>query len=213
MTLDQYRQTYNEEDAVGWDCITAALEQLYGDQEPQHFGNALPYSLGGDNPLDGLSVYQSSKQEDHFHLVSYGFSNLYYDEDKIESEYSGYGFELTFRFKRGDNNIHWAMNLMQNLAQYVFESGKWFEEFHFIPTNSPIRLEYDTELVGIAFVLDPELGSIETPHGRVDFLQMVGITQRELDQLWENPKLGETENLMDHLRQNNTLLLTDLDRK
>jgi len=42
---------------------------------------------------------------------------------------------------------------------------------------------------------------------------MVGITQRELDQLWENPKLAETEKLLDYLRQNNALLLTDLDRK
>ncbi|MBB1150156.1 MULTISPECIES: suppressor of fused domain protein [unclassified Myroides] len=214
MTIEQYRQTYKEEDAVGWDCITAALEQIYGEQEPQHFGNALPFSLGGDNPLDGLSVYESTQQEDHFHLVSYGFSNLYYDEESIESDYSGYGFELTFRFKKqGDNNIHWAMNLMQNLAKYVFESGKWFEAFHFIPTNSPIRLDWDTALVGLAFVLDPELGSIETPHGRVDFLQLVGITQRELDLLWENPKLAETEKLLHTLSEGNALLITDLDRK
>lgn len=214
MNLEQYRQTYNEEDAVGWDCITAALDQIYGNQEPQHFGNLLPFSLGGENPLDGLSVYQSTKQEDHDHIITYGFSNLYYDEEKLDNAYSGYGFELTFRLKKqGDGNIHWAMNLMQNLAKYVFDSGKWFEEFHFIPTNSPIRLEYDTDLVGIAFVLDPELGSIETPHGRVDFLQMVGITQRELDQLWEDPKLAETEKLLDTLRQGNALLLTDLDRK
>ncbi|WP_158964266.1 suppressor of fused domain protein [Myroides fluvii] len=214
MTIEEYKQTYNEEDAVGWDCITATLDQLYGNQKPQHFGNRLPFSLGGENPLDGLSVYQSAQQEDHFHLVSYGFSNLYYDEEKLGAEYSGFGFELTFRFKQqGDDNIHWAMNLMQNLAKYVFDSGKWFEEFHFIPTNSPIRLEYNTDLVGIAFVQDPELGFIDTPHGRVDFLQMVGITQKELDQLWGNPKLSETEKLIINLRQNNPLLLTDLDRK
>lgn len=214
MTLEEYKQTYHEEEAVGWDCITAALEQVYGEQEPQHFGNLLPFSLGGENPLDGLSVYQCSEQENHFHLVTYGFSNLYYDEEKLDAAYSGYGFELTFRLKKqGDENIHWAMNLMQNLAKYVFDSGKWFEEFHFIPTNSPIRLDYDTDLVGIVFVSDPVLGSIDTPHGRVDFLQMVGITQKELDHLWEDPKLSTTEALIKQLRHNNPLLLTDLDRK
>ena len=31
-----------------------------------------------------------------------------------------------------DDNINWACNLLQNLAKYVFKSGKWFEEFHFI---------------------------------------------------------------------------------
>lgn len=214
MTLEEYKHNYNEEDAVGWDYITAALDRLYGDQDPQHFGNSIPFSLGGENPLDGLSVYQSTQQEDHFHLVSYGCSNLYYDEEKLEAEYSGFGFELTFRIKKqGDENIHWAMNLMQNLAKYVFDSGKWFEAFHFIPTNSPIRLEYDTDLVGIAFVQDPELGSIDTPHGRVDFLQMVGITQKELDLLWENPQVAETEKLMLNLGLNNPLFITDLDRK
>jgi len=214
MTPEQYRQAYNEEEAVGWNCITAALEQVYANQEPQHFGNALPFSLGGENPLDGLSAYTCTQQEDHIHLISYGFSNLYYDEEKVDAAYSGYGFELTFRIKKqGDENIHWAMNLMQNLAKYVFESGKWFEEFHFIPTNSPIRLAYDTDLVGIAFVLDPVLGAIDTPHGRVEFLQMVGITQKELDYLWENPTLSSTEALLNQLRHNNPLLVTDLDRK
>ncbi|MGS4344986.1 suppressor of fused domain protein [Myroides odoratus] len=214
MTLEEYRQAYHEEEAVGWNCITTALEQLYGNQEPQHFGNLLPYSLGGENPLDGLSVYQNTQQEDHVHIVTYGFSNLYYDEEKLEADYSGYGFELTFRIKKqGDENIHWAMNLMQNLAKYVFDSAKWFEEFHFIPTNSPIRLEYDTDLVGIAFVQDPELGTIDTPHGRVDFLQMVGITQKELDQLWKDSTWSATATLIDYLRQDNPLLITDLDRK
>jgi len=67
--------------------------------------------------------------------------------------------------------------------------------------------------VGILFVLDPELGSIETPHGRAAFLQMVGITQHELDQLGENSSQTATEQLVAQLKQNNPYLLTDLDRK
>lgn len=214
MTKEEYQQKYTEEDAVGWDFISDHLDKLYGEQEPQHFGNSIPYSLGGQNPLDGLSVYNSNNQTDHFHIVSYGFSDLYYNEEAFDHNFSGYGFELTMRLKKqGDENIHWAMNLMNNLAKYVFDSGKWFEEFHFIPTNSPIRLDYDTDLVGIAFVIDPELGSIETPNGRVDFLQMVAITQKELDMLWENPKTAETAKLIEELRKDNPLLITDLDRK
>ncbi|MDR2223892.1 MAG: suppressor of fused domain protein [Flavobacteriaceae bacterium] len=214
MTKEEYQQKYTEEDAVGWDFISDHLDKLYGEQEPQHFGNSIPYSLGGQNPLDGLSVYNSTNQTDHFHIVSYGFSDLYYNEEAFDHDFSGYGFELTMRLKKqGDENIHWAMNLMNNLAKYVFDSAKWFEEFHFIPTNSPIRLDYDTDLVGIAFVIDPELGSIETPNGRVDFLQMVAITQKELDMLWENPKTAETAKLIEELRKDNPLLITDLDRK
>lgn len=214
MTLEEYKQKYNEEDPVGWDAISDHLEELYGEQQPEHFGNAIPYSLGGENPLDGLSVYKSEKQTDHFHITTFGFSDLYYNEEGVNNDYSGYGFEMTMRLKKqGDENIHWAMNLMNNLAKYVFNSGKWFEEFHFIPTNSPIRLDYDTDLVAIAFVKDPELGTLETPNGRVDFLQMVGITQKEYDTLLANPMTTETEKLIEQLRQDNPLLITDLDRK
>lgn len=214
MTVEEYKQKYNEEDSVGWDAISDHLEKLYGEQQPEHFGNAIPYSLGGENPLDGLSVYKSEKQTNHFHITTFGFSDLYYNEEGANNDYSGYGFEMTMRLKKqGDENIHWAMNLMNNLAKYVFDSGKWFEEFHFIPANGPVRLDYDTDLVGIAFVKDPELDSLVTPNGRVDFLQMVGITQRELDILLENPKTTETEKLIEQLRQDNPLLITDLDRK
>ncbi|KUF43643.1 suppressor of fused domain protein [Myroides marinus] len=214
MTLEEYQLKYTEEDAVGWDCIDENLKNIYEEQEPQHFASALPYNLGGEDPLNGISVFNSNKQDDHFHIISYGFSDLFYNEEAVNNDFSGYGFELTMRVKKqGDENIHWAMNLMNNLAKYVVSSGKWFEEFHFIPTNSPIRLDYDTDLVAIAFALDPELGAIDTPNGRLEFLQMVGITQKEYDMLLENPVTSETAKLIEVLRQDNPLLITDLDRK
>jgi len=40
-----------------------------------------------------------------------------------------------------------------------------------------------TKLTAVAFTLDPQLGSIDTPHGRVDFLLVVGITTDELDRM------------------------------
>ena len=74
------------------------------------------------------------------------------------------------------NEPFWAISLMQNLAKYVYKSKKWFEAYHFIPTNSPLRLNTDTKLAGVAFASDPLLGGIDTPNGRVEFLQLVGIT-------------------------------------
>jgi len=214
MNLEEYKQKFTEDDAVGWLAIDEKVNEIYGAQEPQHFGTIIKYMLGGKDPLDGLSVYESQRQEDHYHIVSYGLSELYYNEESAGKEFSKYGFEFTLRLKKKeDDDFNWAMNLMQNLARYVFETGKWFEEFHFIPTNSPIRLDYDTNLTAIAFVLDPELGKIQTPHGEVQFLQMVGITTDEYEQLKQNPKLAETEKLLDQLKLNNPLLITDLDRK
>jgi hypothetical protein len=214
MNIEEYKNLFNEDDAVGWTCIDSELLKIYPDQEPQHFGPAIKYMIGGPDPLDGISVYESKKQEEHYHFVSYGLSELYYDEEKVGREFSKFGFELTFRLKKqGNEDFHWAMNLMQNLAKYVFNSGKWFEEFHFIPANGPIKLGADTDITALAFVVDPELGKIDTPHGEVTFLQMVGLTSAEYEKLKQEPQISETEKLIDALKEGNELLITDLHRK
>ena len=214
MDLDTYKKIFSEEDAVGWDVIDEVVDALYPNQEPTHYDPDFPASLGGDSYLDGISVYQSDKQEPHFHFVTYGFSNLYYDEKSAGGDYSGFGFELTFRLKKtGDKNVTWAINFLQNIAKYVFTSRNYFEPYHVFPANSPIRLDYNTELIAVAFVLDPELGEIETPHGTVQFLQAVGITSKEFQMLKKDFSIGKVEELMGHLRKDNPLLITDLDRK
>src|SRR5205085_4438852 len=152
-----------------------------------HWGTLISGRLGGPDPIDGISVYESNASETpHFHFCSYGFSSLYYDEKSVGGDFSRFGFELTFRLlNKGEKkeDLLWVCNLIQNLGRYVFESGNWFEEHHWIPANGPIKLEYDTDMVGLIFVLDPELPPVETPHGRVDFLQMVGITSAELEDI------------------------------
>ena len=215
MNLEEYKKQFDEDDSVGWDFIDTELVKIYSEQEPLHFAPTLHYAVGGEDPLDGISVYKSDKQTKHFHFVTYGFSELYYDEESAGGDFSKYGFELTFRLKmeKEDDNVNWACNLLQNLAKYVFKSGKWFEEFHFIPANGPIRSGFDTEITALAFVLDPELGKIETPHGEVMFLQMVGLTTNEYEELKQNPNTNETEKLIKKLKQNNGLLITDLSRK
>lgn len=216
MNKEDYIKKFSEEDAVGWDSIDEVVKKLYPDQEPKHYGTIIKYMLGGEDPLDGVSIYESNRQQPHYHFVSYGMSNLYYDAEKAGEEYSGWGFEFTFRlapFEEDKGDPKWAVSLIQNLAKYVFDSEKWFEEYHFIPTNSPIRLNTNTEITAIAFVLDPEMGKIDTPHGEVQFLQMVGLTTNEYEKLKQNPKTMETKKLLDKLKENNPLLITDLDRK
>lgn len=214
MTLEEYKKEFSEDDAVGWLAIDKPLEALYPNQEPKHFAPPLPYMLGGEDPLDGISIYESKKQTDHFHFVTYGFSELYYNEEKLESEFSKWGFELTFRlkpFEHDNETPAWPIALLQNIAKYVFSSGNWFEEFHYMPANGPIRLETETEITAILFVNDPELEKIQTPHGEVSFLQIVGITTAEYNYLKENPETAEE--LYHKLKENNPLLITDLTRK
>lgn len=216
MNIEDYKTRFDEDDAVGWLSIDEVTDKLYPDQEPNHYATVIKYILGGEDPLDGVSIYKSNNQQEHYHLVSYGMSNLYYDTESADSEFSGWGFEFTFRlapFEDDNDDPKWAVSLMQNLAKYVFDSKNWFEEYHFIPANGPIRLDTETDITAIAFVEDTEMGTIDTPNGKVQFLQMVGITTSEYEQLKQNSNTNETKILLDRLKEKNPLLITDLKRR
>lgn len=216
MTLEEYQENFNEDEAVGWYYIDEELAVLYGEQEPQHYAPETSYTLGGESPLDGTSIYESKVQEPHFHIISYGMSELYYEEELVGKEFSKWGFEFTFRLKpfEADNgNPIWVVDMMNNLAAYVFETDNWFEQYHFIPFEGTIKVDTDTAIGGVVFVEDPELGKISTPHGEVTFLQIVGVTFEELERLDANPTFEEVELLVNELKKDNPLLITDLNRK
>jgi hypothetical protein len=217
MELAEYQQRFaNVEDAApGWDAITERLTGVYGDQEPRHWGTVVKYAEGGPDPIDGISAYECKEGgRDHLHFCSYGFTSLYYDEEAVGGEFNGYGFELTFRLATSlppAEDPVWVGSLMQNLARYVFKTGKCFAPGHWIPANGPIRGSSDTAIVGLAFVADPTLPAIDSPHGLVEFVQMFGLTQSELDQL--KSKAQTCEQIVARHRQHNPLLITDLARK
>ncbi|MCZ8519751.1 MULTISPECIES: suppressor of fused domain protein [Paenibacillus] len=201
----------NEEAAShGWDAIDQAMSKLYGDQEPKHYGTLIRYSLGGPDPLDGISAYKAEQPLPHWHFVTYGFTELY-DKESDDAEHSGYGFELTMRLKREETEEEppgWALNLLQNMGRYVFRSGNVFRSGDYLDANGPICLGADTKLTALAFIEDPELPAMDTPNGQVQFLQMVGITGDELEamQIWNT--LGVLKACEEHM----PLYITDLAR-
>lgn len=217
MNLSQYRELYggDSEGAPGWDAIESRLKEEYGSQEPRHWATVVKAMLGGPDPLDGISAYQSQAGGiSHLHFCTYGYSELYYNEEAVGKDCSGFGFEMTFRLASPlppKEEPNWVLNLFQNLARYVFESGKCFGEYHWIPANGPIRLEYETDIVGLAFALDPELPVIESPHGRVEFIQAFGITSAELTSL--KVKSRSCRQIIEEQRRLNPMLVTDLARR
>lgn len=216
MDVETYKTTFTDEDSPGWRAIDAAMATLYGPGEPLgHFAPSIPPLLGGRGP-DGISVYQA---DGHLHYVTYGFSVLHYDEQAAGGEFSGSGFELTFRLKgeasKPDDVPQWPIVVMQNLFAYVRESGRWFEPGHGSPsTNGPLDKPDNpdsTSLVtGIVFTEDPELGTIDTPHGSVQFLQMTGLTKSECEAVLSSETTFEC--LADKLSTLDPLLITDLAR-
>jgi hypothetical protein len=145
----------------------------------------------------------------HWHYVTYGMSELYAKESD-DADTSGWGFEFTFRLARhGEAEPPmWVMSFLNNLARYVFNTGNVFGVGHHLNLNGPIALGENTAIRAIAFTTDPQLGRISTPHGSVEFLQVVGLTLDELDAI----ETWDTGPFLDLLANYNPLLLTDLRR-
>ncbi|MEX1131836.1 MAG: suppressor of fused domain protein [Flavobacteriales bacterium] len=216
MTLEEYRQRYTTDDAVGWQCIDAQLAEVYCARAPRHYAAPLHFIAGGSDPLDGTSYYDHPGEPRHIHVVSYGLSELYYNEEAAGQEFSKLGFELTFRVKRNegdDRDPTWVTVVMNNLARYLLKSGRWFEVNQFVPAGGPLCTDMQTEITGVVFALDTELGRMDTPHGEVSFLQMVGITTAELSRLQADPSMEAVETLIEELRARDPLLVTDMERK
>lgn len=199
-----------EQNSPGWDAIDAALDRIYKDVEPQHYGTAIPYSLGGPDPIHGLSGYARSNP-DHWHIVTYGFTELW-EKESDDKETSGYGFELTFRVARAADEKTppmWALNMMQNLGRYVFSTGNVFGVGHHMGLNGPICVGSKSLIHAVLFGEDSELGEFESANGKARFIQIVGVTMDELALAME----WNTTSLLREMREGNPLLVTDLDRR
>jgi len=182
----------NDESPVyGWNAITEKFESFYPEQtDPLHYGTLISYRLGGNDPLDGVSIYDGG---DFWHFVTYGFSDLYDKESK--DEWSGYGFELTLKLKKlpsiinpktDDTEIKNIVGVLQSLARYVFDSGKIFRPYEYIYTKQEngFDAEQKSKLTGFATLPD-NAGIIETPNGKVEFICVVGLTDKELKSIYE----------------------------
>jgi suppressor of fused len=197
-------------ESVGALAIDAACEKIHPGVKPLHYIASLPAVAGGNDPLDGISVYACDRGEPHWHYITYGFSDLH-EKSSDDPEASGFGFELTFRLRRGAEKEPpaWACSVLQNLARYVFRTGNPFGVGHHVPLNGPIALGAETEIQSVAFARDPELDEIDTPFGNVEFLQMVGITRDEAKAIKRWSSLG----MLEMLAERDPLLITALDRR
>ena len=214
MDVSEYRERFTPgESAPGWEAIDRAVEPLYPGQKPKHYAATPHQSLGGKDPIDGVSFYNADYEgRPYTHVVTYGFSELYYDENSVGKDFSKAGFELTFRvapFGDEPDGPTWAFGLIQNLARYVFGSKTWFAPGHHIDANGPIRIDVDTKLTALGFLEDPQLGTIDTVHGSVQFVQMFGLTSKEFEMASGGTQISE---ILEPHREANPLLITDLAR-
>ncbi|WP_241091328.1 suppressor of fused domain protein [Campylobacter showae] len=89
MTMQEYEAKFSEDDAPGWDAIAGALEKIYDPANERHYASWLHASLGGEDYLEGVSIFDCGDSAFHRHIVSFGMSELYYDPQSAQEEFSG----------------------------------------------------------------------------------------------------------------------------
>lgn len=194
--------------APGWDAIDAQLHRWYGPAEPWHVGYVPPAAFSHN--LQGCSAYAA---DSHWHYVTYGLSELYEPAPDDEPAYSGWGFELTLRVRRGREREPpgWAFQMLNEMAKHVRGNLVLLEPGSRIDLRGPITGHPalsdapPSGLTAFAVTIDSQLGVVATPHGEVAFLQLVGITAVEKQRMQE----ASTVAVLTELAVGNPLLITD----
>lgn len=205
-------------DTAGFDAIEKRFKKIYPKQEEIHFHAQVSSRLGGDDPLDGISIFRG---DGYYHFVTFGFSELY-EKESDDMEYSGYGFELTFKLKMTeeqkkrkkrdfdikDRELKNICSILQELARYIFETGEIFQPNEYIWTGQKEGIDSNkkSKITGFVTTLDMA-GEISTPNGKVQFVELVGATDNELKNIDSN-KL-KVEELLKKLKTD----ITDYNRK
>ena len=157
MTKEDYIKRKNEDHewAPGWDVIDAEFSRLYPGQKPQHYGTLMNTRaiFGGDEYLDGVSIYLNEKG--YQHIVTYGMTVLYTDEDAFGEEYSGWGYEMTMKLREEKpEDCLWAIDLLSNLARYTYKSKRYFDPEEYIQGNGTSLHMGTDSLITAAITID-----------------------------------------------------------
>ena len=187
-SFDDFTKNENKEsgmrNALGWDAITELCNKVYPNQRnPRHYGTLISWELGGNDPLKGISVYDGG---DYWHFITYGLSELYEKESDVK-EVSGYGMEFTFKLKKDnyeneEDEIMGICGILQAIARITFTKGELFNVYEYLYTGQTegIDCKCKSNITGFITVPDDKFHEIDTPNGKVCFVEFVGVTDNEL---------------------------------
>lgn len=161
--------------APGWEAVEKAFCDLYAGQRPRWWerdGVPRMYDLKNppENPLEAVAIFDAGS---FWHYVSFGMSDLFAKES--DSGWSGFGYEFTFRLAKwpGADAPLWPVNILVALAKAAHNDEE-FAPNHTIKTG-PIDGQPETRATALLMVHDPGVKLIDTPHGKVAFLLLLGV--------------------------------------
>lgn len=215
MTKEEFLTRIKEDEdySPGWQVIDDAFDAVYPGQKPDHFGTLITSraSLGGDEYLDGFSVYTSPKG--YKHLVTYGMTVLYADEEAFGGEWNGWGYEMTMKLcEESSRDCMWAIDMMSNLARYTYTTGRFFRPGQYVSGNgTSLHVGTDSMITALLLVNDTEIQPQMSVYGKTEFIQLVGITQQELQAI-EADKNNVSRLIRRMKADGNADLVTDMKR-
>ncbi len=174
----------NEINASGWDAITELCDKVYPNQKnPKHYGTIVSWQLGGNDPLQGISVYDGG---DYWHFITYGLSELYEKKSNIK-DISGYGMEFTLKLKKDnyeneENEIKCICGILQSIARITFTQKELFNVYEYLYTGQTEGIDCNkkSNITGFITIPDNKFHEINTPNGKVRFVEFIGVTDSEL---------------------------------
>ena len=202
---DEGTTVAKETHRYGIDAIENEVKRIHPLWEnARYYTPKTVWESGGTEPLEQISIH---KEEDYFHFITYGLTELHDKESKDQTK-SGFGTELTLKLKRGEykNQSEERKELLnialflQNFAKYIIQENsivKPYEDTYLVKASSSrknigIDIAGTSNIVAFITVPDKDLQSLDTPYGRVDFIALIGITKKELQAL-RNGKITEKE--------------------
>lgn len=133
--------------------------------------------------MDSFRIYDGGS---FWHIVGFGLSELFAKEWE-DPEVSGFGVEFTFKLLKAgcvdeDKEIQVIMGIMQDLARLTFENGEIFLPYEYVYTGQQRGFDSQGQsaLTGFITVPEPLLPVLNGPYGRVDFVELVGAADAEL---------------------------------
>lgn len=183
----EVKEPAEEVSTDGWLGIEKEFLRVYpGQTKPKHYGTLVKWRLGGNDPLDGISIYDGG---DYWHFVTFGLSELY-EKESENKEISGYGYEMTlklkkYKFEDEEAEIKNICGILQSIARITFNKGEIFLPSEFIYTGQQTGMDakQKSNITGFITIADTSVNTIDTPNGRVEFLELIGMTDAELKTL------------------------------
>ena len=107
---------------------------------------------------------------------------LHGDEDAFGGEWNGWGYEMTMKLKEHDTeSCMWVVDMMSNLARYTYTTNRFFEANQYIKGNgTSLHIGANSSITALLLVNDTEAKPQMSVYGKTEFIQLVGITESEL---------------------------------